>query len=410
MKNLYFCILVFFISFISSGQNYTIDVDSIYNDANTLYTNKLFIEAIEKSNEGLSISPNYSDLRLLKIRSYHQLLDMENAKDEINILLNKESLKSTNTIIEKHISLFTNTDSLKQFEVFLQTKEVIDNYKFSLALAYLNLGSKTEALKLSKTLDRTLFNDANFYEYYSFLKRLNDNKVSLNAELNTFNKDYSNRKSWQVYGLGYTKNFNNVTTSLFVSKHFRSNNEGLLYEIEAYPILSKSVYGYINVNVGDALFLQDYGINSSIYYTYKSFAEFELGFRYLKFTTINVTSPVFGITKYVGNYYINARVLLGFNTNNESFQNYQLNIRRYLKRPEDYIFIRLGTGVSPDDNNRFSQVVNNPDLVSKYANLGLNKWFNNFNLNTSIGFLSQDLSNNSAGNQFIINTQLAYRF
>lgn len=410
MKGVCVFILMLLNSLCVLAQINTVDVDSIYNNANKLYQSKQYVQALEQAEIGLGLSPNYLDFRILKVNSHHKLQDAKSADSDLRTLLSNDTTNLLKPQIGNHISLIDNVEGLKAFESFLDTKQFSSNFDLKFALAYMRLDDAANTSRLVKSIDSGNLDKDEDYEYKQLLKLLNSNKISLSLEVNTFSGDYPNKKSWQIYGLGYSKRFKNLTTSLLVSNHNRFENEGFLYEVEAYPIFSKSLYAYVNFNVSDADFLHDYGISTSVFYNVKSFAEVEVGVVYLKFDDFNVTSPVIGITKYVSDYYINGRVFLGFNSNKETFQNYQINVRRYLANPEDYIFIRIGTGVAPDDNNRFSQVVNNPDLISKYVNVGLNKWFNNFNLNTSVGYLSQDLTNNLNGNQFIISAQLGYRF
>ena len=76
-------------------------------------------------------------------------------------------------------------------------------------------------------------------------------------------------------------------------------------------------------------------------------------------------------------------------------QNYQLNVRYYYNNTEDYIFARVGTGISPDDSTRFVLITSsNPNLNSYYASIGGSKWLDyRFNIFSSLGYLNEELTN-----------------
>ncbi|WAC02437.1 hypothetical protein N7U66_01605 [Lacinutrix neustonica] len=70
----------------------------------------------------------------------------------------------------------------------------------------------------------------------------------------------------------------------------------------------------------------------------------------------------------------------------------------------------MGTGISPDDASRFTQVANNPDLIAKYVNVGVNKWFKDYCFTINFGYLQEDLNNELKGNQIIGTVGIKHRF
>ena len=112
----------------------------------------------------------------------------------------------------------------------------------------------------------------------------------------------------------------------------------------------------------------------------------------------------------MGRFYLNLRASLGPKKQDTFIQNYMFTGRYYLKNDIDFITARIGTGISPDDAARFSQVVSNPSLKAYFASLGFQKWFGNFNIGTGIGYLIEDISSNTNGNQFSFNIGLRRRF
>ena len=138
--------------------------------------------------------------------------------------------------------------------------------------------------------------------------------------------------------------------------------------------------------------------------------ELEGGIRYLNYEQDDFLSISLGFTKYLGSFYLNARASLGPKKDERFIQNYQVTSRYYFSNAADFAYVRLGTGISPDDVNRFSQIVNNPSLKAYYVSGGFSKWFKDYSIGVGIGYLTEELPNNLKGGQFTLSTQLRYRF
>ena len=158
-------------------------------------------------------------------------------------------------------------------------------------------------------------------------------------------------------------------------------------------------------------FFQSFGVRASVFHTITKWIEIEGGFRYLNFRHADFTSYVFGLTSYQNKFYLNARAYIGPKVENALVQNYQLNIRYYFNNTLDYGYFRIGTGISPDESTRFTQITENPSLKSYYCTLGLSKTIGyQYTLTGSVGYLNEDLQNNRTGNQISGSIGLRYRF
>jgi len=71
--------------------------------------------------------------------------------------------------------------------------------------------------------------------------------------------------------------------------------------------------------------------------------------RFLGFGTSNVDIYTATIGKYIGNYWLSLRSYVTPDSTGTSVSGY-ITARRYFSDPEDYIGLRIGYGVSPDDN------------------------------------------------------------
>lgn len=253
--------------------------------------------------------------------------------------------------------------------------------------------------------------DEVLYDYHFLLKRTAKNTISVQHELNSFLDEYATQKSWNTTALSYKRQFGKHTVIGRMNYSDRFTDNAFLYEIEAYPVLSKRFYAWINVSFSTAeSFYQKIGSVFTLYYNVGNGFEIEGGYKYLEFQNNSFSVASIGVSKYYKNFLFNIRSNLGPEVEDKLFQNYQLNTRYYLKNGEDYVFVRLGTGISPDDTNRFTIVNQRTDLKAFYGTLGVQKWFKNFQIEASTGVLTEELPNNDSGNQLLANIGLAYRF
>lgn len=279
--------------------------------------------------------------------------------------------------------------------------------KIDLAIAADN---REEAKQLLTDIASVTLTDYQKYQMHLRLKRINKHQIATNYEINTFQKEYPSQKSWNTGFLEYQYSLKQHTLLARVTYSSRFFDDGVLYEVEAYPILTKNMYAFISLGVSNDSFYQKFGSALSIYNNIGSGFETEVGFRSFDFETDSFFVYFIGLTKYIGNYYINARASIGPENDSGLFQNYQLTTRYYFENAANYLFVRFGTGVSPDDFNRFQQVVENPSLKAYYVSLGFNKWYKKIGIGTTAGVLVEDLSNNRKGKQWLGAINLRYRF
>ncbi len=248
------------------------------------------------------------------------------------------------------------------------------------------------------------------YRRQLLARRVYRNQLSLSHELLAFRPEYPVTGSWNSLAVEYKRLIAQTSVIGRVSYARRFDDTDLLYELESYPVFSNRFYSYVNVSVGQARFYQQFGASASAYYSLSKGYELEAGFRYLRFRQVEFTSIIGGVTKYIGRFYLNTRAYLGPRDASTLIQNYQLNVRYYLHGPEEYLSLRLGTGISPDDRNRWLQVKENPNLNALYATVGIHKVWEHTILMLQAGYLHEQLTSNRDGRQWIVASTLRYRF
>jgi len=394
------------------AQTNPVDVDSLYAQARKLYKQGELTIALEKLNEGLLVAPTYTEVRQFRVRLLQQLGTLEKAADDIFILLKTENSEDTKKLVYRQVTLIDDVQMLKDFSQ--QTDVYVANDPtFSLLKAeqFITLNDTASAKEIARNIMK--FNDLNSDQKYRLqllIKKTHLNLLGVNHEIISFLKDNPVQKSWNTTSVQYQHFFSHTAVIARVNYSQRFFSDGALYELEAYPVFSKKWYGFVNVNASSADFFQNFGVSASSFHGLGKGFEVEVGFRYADFDTNSFFSTVVGITKYTGRFYLNGRAFLGPEIGNTFIQNYQLNVRYYLENPEDYLFARIGYGISPDDRSRFTQIAANPDLTAKFASLGFQKTINKFGFQLSASYLTEDLSNNRNGNQIGTSLGVSYRF
>ncbi|WP_299215088.1 YaiO family outer membrane beta-barrel protein [uncultured Dokdonia sp.] len=395
-----------------SAQTSTVDVDALYKQARDLYNQEEFTIALDRLNQSLLIAPEYVEIRQLRIRVLQQLRYLKKAEEDILILLKTDSLQDSKNRVLEQLTLINDAKELERFSYLTQPFFVNDVTFLIVKAEQLITLKSTQLAKetISEILNLKNLTSDQKYRLQLLIKKTYSNQLGVNHEVLSFLKDNPVQKSWNTTSVQYQHYFGHHAVIARINYSDRFTNEGALYELEAYPVFSEKWYGFINLNASNTDFYQNYGVSMSSFHALGKGFEGEGGFRYFDFDTNDFFSMVIGVTKYTGKFYLNGRAFLGPKKEDTFIQNYQFNIRYYLENPEDYLFVRLGVGISPDDRTRFTQIAANPDLTARYASLGIQKSIKKYSFQTSVSYLTEDLSNNRNGNQIAFNLGINYRF
>jgi len=174
------------------------------------------------------------------------------------------------------------------------------------------------------------------------------NRIKLNYTIDHFDKSF-NRDPWQVVALSYGRKTKLGSVIARVNMAKRFGDTGLQYEMDAYPKISENNYGYLNYGFSQSSVFPDHRFGAELFHSFPKAFEGSLGMRTLFFGSSDVTIYTGSVGKYISNYWISLRSYVTPGTTGTSVSG-QLQMRRYFSDPENYIGLRLGYGVSPDDN------------------------------------------------------------
>ena len=174
------------------------------------------------------------------------------------------------------------------------------------------------------------------------------NRVRVNYTIDQFDKSF-NRDPWQVLAVSYARKTKLGTVLARVNLAERYGNQGIQYELDAYPKISENNYAYVNYGFSKSTVFPEHRIGAELYHSFPKAFEGSIGLRSLFFETTDVTIYTASVGKYVSNYWLSLRSYVTPGSDGTSVSG-QFQVRRYFSNAENYLGIRLGYGVSPDEN------------------------------------------------------------
>ena len=201
------------------------------------------------------------------------------------------------------------------------------------------------------------------------------NRIRLNYTIDQFDKSFNNRDPWQVIALSYGRKTKLGSVIARVNMAKRFGTTGIQYEMDAYPKISENNYGYLNYGFSQSSVFPENRIGAELFHSFPKAFEGSLGMRTLFFGSSDVTIFTGSVGKYISNYWISLRSYVTPGTTGTSVSG-QLQARRYFSDPENYIGLRLGYGVSPDDNRNLIDTSQKLTLKTRSVRLELNQIIN----------------------------------
>jgi YaiO family outer membrane protein len=186
---------------------------------------------------------------------------------------------------------------------------------------------------------------------------ISENRIGLKYDYVYFDEQFN--EPWQLLAVDYTRQTRtgSVTGRINYANRFASN--GLQFEVDAYPRISKTFYAYVNAGYGHNLDTSDvfpkWRTGVSLFANLPSAFEAELGVRYLYFSSGTDFYTAY-IGKYIGNFLLGARTYLT-PAANKSSHSYNLTARYYFGSVDDYVNLLVGYGISPDDRAVAPQLI-----------------------------------------------------
>jgi len=200
------------------------------------------------------------------------------------------------------------------------------------------------------------------------------NRVRLSYTYDFFEKK-SGKDPWQLGALSYGRKTSAGTVIGRINWAERFGVKGFQYEMDGYPSISENNYAYINLGVSNLSIFPKFRAGAELYHSFPKAFEGSLGMRSLFFANSNTYMVTGTLGKYVGNYWISLRSFVTPSSTGTSVSG-SIQARRYFSDPEDYVGLRIGYGISPDDRKYGDGSSNFLTLKSQSVRVEYNHIFN----------------------------------
>jgi YaiO family outer membrane protein len=242
-------------------------------------------------------------------------------------------------------------------------------------------------------------------------ERINDNisfnRIGLYTEYVSFDKQFPD--PWYLLSLDYTRQTKLGAFTARVNYARRFKDDGLQYELEAYPRISRTFYTFINLGYSAHTVFPRWRGGASLYANLPKAFEGELGMRYLYFTSSTFIYTAYA-GKYIKSFLLGGRAYLTPGKNNIA-QAYSVLLRYYFGRTNNYIGVSAGAGISPDERLTSYKLNSTYKLATYKAELNIRytvRQLNIFTLNASV--VNQEYKLGEVGNQLQLGLGYARRF
>ena len=372
-----------------------------------------YSKAIVLSKKALDRSPNYDDVRIFLGRVYTWSDKNEAARKEFNIVLKNSPDNEEASIALANVEFWNN----KSREALKVINAALIHHPSSVDLLLYKARLLNDIKKWSEAegvVEQVLKQDATNDKARAMLVKIKDNsfknQVSVSYEYVYFDDGFNGRDPWQLASVDYSMQtpIGSVIARVNYANRFLTN--GFQYELDAYPSFTEKFRAYMNVGYADTSIFPNYRAGLSLYHDLPKSFEVEAGFRYLNFgseTWIYTAS----VGKYYRSYWFNFRTYLT-PSNSDLSRSFSFSTRYYYSGTDDYIGIRIGSGLSPDDSSNANLIgTSNYKLISNNINLEYRKTFKTFNvIRLTFGFENQEYKVNTRGNQIDFGISYSRRF
>ncbi len=410
----YFFLFLLIISLNEVSAQTGLSSDELFQQARkAAFDKKDYPKAVGLSKQALAKSPDYSDIRVFLGRLYTWSDKTDSARAEFNLVLSKHPDNEDASFAYGSLE-YWNSNSPKALQTVADGLKYHPQSKDLLLLRAKVLNDLHRYKEANGTLDTLIKTDPGNTGARALAARVRDNssvnKIGVTYDYIYFDKEFS--APWQLASIDYSRqtSFGSVIGRINYANRFNTN--GLQYEVDAYPHISKTFYAYVSGGYsGNVGVFPKYRSGFSLYANLPASFEGEAGFRYLYFsgpTWIYTAS----LGKYYGSFWFNFRTYLT-PSNSSISQSYTFHLRYYTGGADDYLSFGIGTGVSPDDprniillngGNNYKLTSNNISAGYRHSFKGLNILFINASLD------NQEYQFQTHGNQLDIGIGYQRRF
>ncbi|HYD20448.1 MAG TPA: YaiO family outer membrane beta-barrel protein [Flavipsychrobacter sp.] len=395
--------------------NAQVNVDSLYIEARkTAFDKQDYPTALLLSKEILEKNPGNIDVLIFSGRLYSWSKNADSARVYF------ERAMQLNARVEDVYFAYTdveywNKNYEKALEIVNAGLAFYPSSKELLLRKARILYDKREFKAGLKVVDTMLKMDRGNSDARLLAERLRDNmsknRIGVKYDMIGFTERDINdvkipKDPWHYLSVDYTRQTKAGAFCARINYANRFGSDGFQYEVEAYPLISKRFYAYLNAGFSDKIgVFPKWKGGASLYANLPAAFEAEFGIRYLDFTTnADTARRTLIYTAYVGKYLksflVGARTYLAPAATSVS-ESYSLMGRYYYGGVDDFIGLSVGAGISPDSRQTNVQLNSAEKILSYNGELTARHAVKRLNvLSVNVSLISQEYSSGTKSNQW----------
>lgn len=383
-----------------------LSADSLFTLARSAaFDRKDYPKAVELCQQALAKSPGYNDIRNFLGRIYTWTDQLDDARREFDTVL-KNDLKNRDAysgLVDLNFWNNRSPEALTLVNAGLAFHPTDEELLLKKARILNDLNQLTEANAVVTTL--LTLNPKN-NDARALAARLRwsatKNAIAVSYDYLHFDRGYNDAlhlQPWHVLAVQYSHQtkLGSVLGRINYAQRFGEN--GLQFEVDAYPRISPTFYAYVNAGVStDQPVFPHFRAGASLYANLPRSFEGEVGFRLLQFSS-NTWIYTASVGKYWKSWWFNLRTFT-VPASPEWSKSLIFTARYYFGGADDYISVGGGSGISPDET-RNVLLEGNRNLPSQRVNLEWRKSFNRINVITlNFSYFDERLPNGKLGRQW----------
>lgn len=408
--------------FLGMAKNDTIwsqktDVDSLLKVAiREVNLDKNYQSALKKTKTGIKLAPNYLDFYLLKGRIYELTNVKDSARYYYNYVIDKNPVyeEAFTYLINMDIEEKNYTDAAIVIDKAIEAHPNQKEFRYKKLSLYELKGENQKSAVYLKEMQTLYPNDSDFKLHYFIANtKVKSDRIGVNYNFTTF--DRKNYGPWHYGSVQYIhqRNWGSVIGRINYSNRISNDQtvaEGLQYEAESYLFTSKNSYSYVGASYSSDPVFPKLRLGYSFFHNFEKGWEGDLGIRYIDTEDSKITTPVIGVGKYLGSYWINLRSYLQFEDSN-FYPTFTLTTRYYFDTRFDYVTMAAGYGTSPDERTTIGMIDQRLALDSYRIGAGYYKIFgNHYITGLQLNYNNQEYAPGEKQNEIEIALMFQYQF
>lgn len=151
---------------------------------------------------------------------------------------------------------------------------------------------------------------------------------------------------WHTASLAYRRKTSWGSFTGRVNSTYRFDQQGVLYEIDAYPKIGKRSYAYLNAGISKSSIFPQYRFGAEYFRLLPNKLEISAGIRGLSFDEIYINVLTLQLGHYFSHYWLSARGFMATIDNKHTLTG-TVTLRRYLSNSDQYFTLYTGSGATP---------------------------------------------------------------